>query len=37
MPCPDALEPWFVSAAHTDDDVATALQVFEEALVEARG
>jgi len=36
MPCPDALEPWFVCAAHTDEDVATTLQVFEEALVEAR-
>jgi len=35
MPCPDALEPWFVCAAHTDDDVATSLQVFEESLVEA--
>ena len=32
MPCPDALEPWFVCAAHTDDDVATTLQVFEESL-----
>lgn len=35
MPCPDALEPWFVCAAHTDDDVATSLQVFEESLGEA--
>jgi glutamate-1-semialdehyde 2,1-aminomutase len=35
MPCPDALEPWFICAAHTDEDVATGLQVFEEALVEA--
>lgn len=34
MPCPDALEPWFVCAAHTDEDVATTLQVFEEALDE---
>lgn len=34
MPCPDALEPWFVCAAHTDEDVATALQAFDEALVE---
>lgn len=32
MPCPDALEPWFVCAAHTDEDVAETLQVFEEAL-----
>jgi len=35
MPCPDALEPWFICAAHTDEDVATGLQVFEEALAEA--
>jgi glutamate-1-semialdehyde 2,1-aminomutase len=37
MPCPDALEPWFVCAAHTDDDVATTLQVFDESLGEALG
>ena len=35
MPCPDALEPWFVCAAHTDEDVAETLQVFEESLGEA--
>ena len=35
MPCPDALEPWFICAAHSDEDVATGLQVFEEALAEA--
>ena len=35
MPCPDALEPWFVCAAHTDEDVATTLQVFEESLAES--
>lgn len=35
MPCPDALEPWFVCAAHTDEDVATTLQVFEESLTQA--
>ncbi len=34
MPCPDALEPWFVCAAHTDEDVAQTLQAFDEALVE---
>lgn len=34
MPCPDALEPWFICAAHTDEDVAMTLQVFEEALNE---
>jgi glutamate-1-semialdehyde aminotransferase len=28
-------EPWFVCAAHTDEDVATSLQVFEESLTEA--
>lgn len=37
LPCPDALEPWFVSAAHDSGDVATTLQVFEESLVEALG
>jgi glutamate-1-semialdehyde 2,1-aminomutase len=37
LPCPDALEPWFVSAAHDAEDVATTLQVFEESLVEALG
>jgi glutamate-1-semialdehyde 2,1-aminomutase len=35
MPCPDALEPWFVCAAHTDEDVAKTLQVFDEAVGEA--
>lgn len=35
MPCPDAKEPWFVCAAHTDEDVATTLQVFDEALSDA--
>ena len=34
MPCPDARETWFVCAAHTDEDVATTLQVFEESLAE---
>ena len=37
MPCPDALEPWFVCAAHTDEDVAETLQVFDEALTGAIG
>jgi glutamate-1-semialdehyde 2,1-aminomutase len=37
MPSPDAMEPWFLSAAHDDEDVATTLQVFEEALAEALG
>jgi glutamate-1-semialdehyde 2,1-aminomutase len=35
MPCPDALEPWFVCAAHSDEDVAMTLQVFEESLTES--
>lgn len=35
MPCPDALEPWFISAAHTDADVDKTLLVFEEALTES--
>ena len=30
--CPDALEPWFTCGAHTDDDVARTLEVFEESL-----
>lgn len=37
MPCPDALEPWFVCAAHTDEDVAKALQVFDESVAETLG
>jgi len=37
MPCPDALEPWFVCAAHTDEDVATTLQAFDESLGAALG
>ena len=34
MPCPDALEPWFISSAHTDEDVALTLQAFDEALAD---
>ncbi len=37
LPNPDALEPWFPNAALTDEDVATTLMVFEEALDEALG
>jgi glutamate-1-semialdehyde aminotransferase len=37
FPVDDALEPWFVCAAHTDEDVAKTLQVFEESLEEAKG
>ena len=33
----DAVEPLFTSAAHSDEDVATTLSVFEEALREALG
>ena len=36
MPCDDALEPWFISSAHTDEDVAETLNAFEESLVAAR-
>lgn len=35
MPSPEAHEPWFLAAAHSEEDVATTLQVFEEALDEA--
>ena len=35
MPCPDALEPWFICAAHTDEDVAKTLEVFQESLTES--
>jgi glutamate-1-semialdehyde 2,1-aminomutase len=31
-PCPDAREPWFTCAAHTDDDVSRTVEVFGEAL-----
>jgi glutamate-1-semialdehyde 2,1-aminomutase len=37
MPVDDALEPWFLNAALSDEDVATTLTAFEEALVEAIG
>lgn len=37
MPCPDALEPWFTCAAHTDDDVALTLEVFAESLDDVLG
>lgn len=33
----DALEPWFTCAAHSEEDVATTLSVFEEAVAEALG
>ncbi len=31
---PDALEPWFISSAHTDEDVELTLQAFDEALAD---
>ncbi len=34
MPCPDAKETWFMCGAHSEEDVATTLQVFEEAFTE---
>jgi glutamate-1-semialdehyde aminotransferase len=34
MPCPDALETWFVCGAHTDGDVELSLTAFDEALGE---
>jgi glutamate-1-semialdehyde 2,1-aminomutase len=35
MPCDDALEPWFLCAALSDEDVATTLTAFDESLAEA--
>lgn len=35
MPVDDALEPWFACAALSDEDVATTLTAFDEALAEA--
>jgi glutamate-1-semialdehyde 2,1-aminomutase len=37
FPVDDAREPLFLSAAHTDEDIATTLTAFEESLVEALG
>ncbi len=37
LPNPDALEPWFLNASLSDEDVATTLMVFEESLTEALG
>jgi glutamate-1-semialdehyde 2,1-aminomutase len=36
LPVDDALEPWFLCAALSDEDVATTLAVFEESLKEAK-
>jgi glutamate-1-semialdehyde 2,1-aminomutase len=35
MPCIDAREPWFISAAHTMEDVAETLEAFSDSLVHA--
>jgi len=37
MPADDAREPWFVSAAHSPEDVALTLEAFEDSLQEAKG
>jgi glutamate-1-semialdehyde 2,1-aminomutase len=37
LPVDDGREPWFVSSAHSDEDVAETLTAFEEALAEATG
>lgn len=37
LPVDDALEPLFLSAAHTDEDIDVTLQAFEESLGEALG
>ncbi|MEX1043968.1 MAG: aminotransferase class III-fold pyridoxal phosphate-dependent enzyme, partial [Acidimicrobiia bacterium] len=34
MPCPDALETWFICGAHTDADVDVTLDAFDKALGE---
>ncbi len=36
FPVDDALEPWFLCAAHSEEDAAKTLAVFEESLREAR-
>ncbi|HEY5578479.1 MAG TPA: aspartate aminotransferase family protein [Acidimicrobiia bacterium] len=37
LPCPDALEPWFVSAAHGDSEVAATLTAFDDSLADVLG
>ncbi len=37
LPSPDAHEPWFLSAAHDEDDVAQTLEAFGDSLDEALG
>jgi len=36
MPDKDCREPWFISAAHTDEDADFALNAFEKAVMEVR-
>ncbi len=36
MPDPDSREPWFLSAAHSEADVAETLNAFEEAVKETK-
>jgi glutamate-1-semialdehyde 2,1-aminomutase len=36
MPCDDAREPWFISAAHTQEEVSRTLEAFGDALQEAK-
>ncbi|MEE8332198.1 MAG: aminotransferase class III-fold pyridoxal phosphate-dependent enzyme, partial [Acidimicrobiia bacterium] len=37
LPVDDAREPWFISAAHSAQDVALTLEVFGDSLAEAKG
>jgi glutamate-1-semialdehyde 2,1-aminomutase len=37
LPVDDAREPWFVSAAHSAEDVALTLEAFGDALHDAKG
>ena len=37
LPVDDAREPLFLSAAHTEEDIATTLTAFEESLTDALG
>ena len=37
MPCPDALEPWFLCAAQTGEDADRAVEAFADSLDEVLG
>ncbi len=37
MPDPDSREPWFLCAAHTEEDIAETLTAFEDAVKEVLG